>query len=258
MKHLVLTLLFILSLQSADSFYSDKKDTWFFGAEPVNEIDENETAPEPAEDRMAAEEEFVKNIPWENLDMLSAEEFQAAIKKTKEIAVVHPAPKNISAYIRLQKHATDQSDRFMKAWQLAVIQDPSLTDNLPQAKRTRDNKRKNEQEEKDDFIKANLNKITLVMFYDEERMGDASTQIFELNVLKQKYGIAFQSISIQSNPSYENALGLQVYPENWYYFQDASGSSWRRIGAGVRGASELIDNLILVHNSTENDENSRN
>jgi glucan-binding YG repeat protein len=246
---MTLGLLFVCA-GADDAFFEQKKETWFYYAKDEVTDDDNVTV-EPTSTMRQKEDELIENIPWEKLDQLSAKEFSTLITSVKEIAVMRPDQKNVSAYIRLQKYATDQSSRFMNAWQVATIEDPTLTDNLPVSKRLRDVKKRSAREENENFARNMAERGTLVLFYSEADMATAKGQLYEYDVLKRLYGFEFRAIAIEKNTKYADALELSVYPDNWFYYKEDDGSmSWRRIGAGGRSAPELISNMkVLMEHS---------
>lgn len=245
----------VVSLSAADHFYEERKNTWFFGVEEPLPSDENETEASTEalqEEREMGDEEYIASIPWDHLDTLSAKEFSAMIDKTKQIAVVKPTVENTSAYIRLQKYATDQSSRFMDAWRLAIIQDPLLTDSHAVTKAERDRGLSTKVAERNALFKKMSAYTTIVMFYSEADMKSAKAMLLPLKRFKERHNIPFNTISVENNPDYIKNLGLVRFPELWYYTEEAGVSAWRRFGTGVLSLSQMEENMEFVHLKTEN------
>lgn len=234
-------------------FNSEKKQTWFYG---VNEADEelqkdnNKTQPEKKQDtkeRRADEQRFMRNIPFDRLEQLTAKEYREMLDKTKEIATMHPSEENVATYMRLQKFATDQADKFSTMWKKASIQDPSLTYGISTSKIGRDQDLKNKTEDLQKFMAMVAPKSTFVMFYDETHIGDAQSQVNIYRNLERNYSAKIATISIQRNPEYVKSLELQAYPEHWVYYDDGNGASWQRIGTGIQTLDSLVNNFYFLY-----------
>lgn len=252
-KAIAAALLLITSLSAKNYFHEEKKQTWFYGVNEAEDEEKKDDQQKPKEqtvkDRRAEEQKFMRSIPFGKLDQLTAKEYREMLDKTKEIATMHPSEENVATYMRLQKFATDQADKFTTMWKKASIQDPSLSYGISTSKVARDQNLKSKTEDIQKFMAENQKFTTFVMFYDESHISDAQAQVNIYRTLESSYGAKIATISIQKNPDYAKTLELQVYPEHWVYYDDGKTSSWQRIGTGIQTLDVLVNNYYFLKNN---------
>lgn len=245
-------MLSLAPLSAGEWFKNDKRQTWFYKVgdpEPEESDEQNVSkrdAPQHFEDRRAEEERFMRSIPFDHLDKLTAKQYREMLDKTKDIATMHPTEQNVATYMRLQKFATDQADTFTTMWKKAAIQDPSLTYSISTSKVGRDLATQGKDEDIQAFLGTIQGKATFIMFYDEGRMKEAQAQVNIYRKLEKSYGLKIATVSIQKNPEYIKTLELQSYPEHWVYYDDGKRASWQRIGTGFLTMDALVNNYYFL------------
>lgn len=111
MKIFLIILSLFFSIHAKD-FFSANKDGWFWYER--KKMDNNKTK----------EENFMANIPLQNLNSMTAEEFRKTFEKVRDIVVINPTFENVQTMRIMQKYMTDQSEKLTKVFTYANIVDP--------------------------------------------------------------------------------------------------------------------------------------
>ncbi|ECH3659539.1 conjugal transfer protein TraF [Campylobacter upsaliensis] len=240
MKTLLILILFC-SLAFANTFFKNKKDGWFYYKENnITQQEENKTK------QLKEDEEFLKNIPIDNLDSLSVKEYKETFERVKEIAVMKPTKGNVALLQKMNKFQLQQSEKFAKVWVINNLENPELE--FPQINTTKfaKNQFTEEKEEKRKiFFKQREGKLSFIVFFTDENKLESQRLIMKL--LNDKYGVKTHYINALENEALAKKLKLDSSIEIFFhYFNKNDEEIYMRVKQGYTTAEEIIDNTQFL------------
>lgn len=242
-------------LYAKNDFFEDTKSGWFFYKDPVvnsaskqeaeleakkeqpqsvvhTTTDYNSTAykmsipfedAKQREERRKREKEYMDNIPWHDLDNLSADEYRRLLDATRDISVATPTKQYVASYAALQKFWVDKSETFAKVWQVATMDDPSLL--YPQhgsTHFTRQQKTKQLKKEELEFLRSlnrDLGYIVIVENIENREVVNPLINAYEK--AKEETGIEYLILDYYDVPGFvkKHKVSLKNLPDNFISYR---------------------------------------
>ncbi len=245
--------LLLLSLGHANesSFFNDAKRGWHY-----YEIYKKDIPPKTDEEkqkelkiRRNADDEFIDQIPIDNLSILTAEEFTETFEKVRKISVMNPTKRNVKVMQIMNKWQIDQSDKFTKVWALNLLEDPDLEyPEIRADKIGRNEMYRLEEEKKKKFFTDHKDNFIYVVFYSSanERANEAQRGIYK--DIKNRYGVDVEFIDVDERIDLVHKLGLKTTPENFFLLRNSKGEAiWQRVKAGLANRDDVVKNTIFAY-----------
>ena len=187
------------------------------------------------------------------LQTLNSEQYRKLKQKIKDIAVMKPTEQNVKNNLIMTKFEDTKATNYMNKYQEVILKNPNLDLGFNVEKSTfgRKIEAQVKQKEKDDFWKKNIDRISVVTFYnDDEIMKNESVEIV-LNWLKLDYPkLSIRLIDINSSLG-KNTLkryDLKVYTPDIFilYRQKDNKPFWHRVAHGVVSKDEILNKIYFV------------
>ena len=253
-----LKLLFIPLLLSAtidNDFYKTSKKSWFFGYKETNETNKTKKPktinPFNIKEMLKLpDDEFIKAIPLNNLDLYTADGFRKVFSRVKDIAVMKPTQRNVYALKKMQKFMTDQAEKFAKVWYIQTLQNPTeldYPDINPASFAKTANYYKKEAKIKE-FFNKHKDDIGFVVFYNPKDKMSNTRQKWVYEGFKKEfpnYDVVW--IDVTKRPDLVKKFNIKELPDNFYVYKNKKGEAiWVRIKAGLVSETTLKDNVIFT------------
>lgn len=238
---LLYVFIFSYSLVFANTFYQSEKDGWHYYKDNNNAQQEANKTKQLKED-----EEFLKNIPINNLDSLSVKEYRETFERVKEIAVMKPTKENVAILQKMNKFQLQQSEKFAKVWTINNLENPTLE--FPQINTTKFAKNQFAQEKEDkrkDFFKQRNGKLSYIVFFTDEKQLESQKLIMQF--LQDRYETKTHYINALENEALAKKLKLNASIEIFFhYFNKNDEEIYMRVKQGYTTVEEIIDNTIFL------------
>jgi hypothetical protein len=242
-------------LYAKNDFFEDAKSGWFFYKDPIvnsasknktdseakkeqaqsivhNTTDYNSTAYKmsiPFEDaqqreaRRQQEKEYMNNIPWHDLDNLSADEYRRLLDTTREISVATPTKQYVANYAALQKFWVDKSETFAKVWQVAAMDDPSLLyAQHGSTDYTRKQKKAELKKEELEFVKSLNNDLGYIIIVENIENSEVVNEVVKIyEKAKEQTGIEYLILDYYDVPGFvkKHKVSLKNLPDNFISYR---------------------------------------
>lgn len=281
MKKISYTLLFTATaLFASNTFFENNKEGYFYYKDPkplkkkknekeeesqskvVSTTDYNSTMTKmniPFENesgreyRRKKEKEYMENIPWSDLDNLSADEYRRMLDTTREISVATPSKQYVKIYAALQKFWVDKSEKFAKVWQVANLENPDeliYSDNSETSAAGRKIRNKKQKQEKQEFFEKIKNRAGYIVVIDGEKDSEnyrSVKNVFEF--VKNKTGLDYKIVDFYSVPTLARKLKLDIkgLPDVFMlYMGNQDKEVYKRVARGYSTADQIMDNTKFV------------
>ncbi|WP_187648684.1 conjugal transfer protein TraF [Nitrosophilus labii] len=239
-KYMVFCMIVVNTFASND-FFSKGKEGWFYYKEEKieNKNDENKTV---------SDEEFIKTIPYDRLDDMTADEFGELLEKTKKIAVMKPTKENVRAVMRLKKYMLDKAEKFTKVQYVLMLEEPELEyPEIGKDKFARSTQFLEKEKEKKEFFKKHKEDLAFVMFYKSENELAFKRQKIIYQMLERDYGVETEFVNLQERPELVSKFKIKTTPDNFFIYKNSRGEAiWMRIKAGLATKEELVKNTMFL------------
>ena len=231
-------------------FYCDpepKKEPKPAPMPPVEEPEETEVSPKPEEPKpLTATEEI--------------EAFRAYADELKHRAILDPTPKNVQAYMEVNKQMAQQAARFAAVWQRVLYGSPHLDANvqrpLTQMGTNIYQDQRNAAEQA--ALKRAAEEAGLIFVYDNPvdcRLCLAQAQI--LDAMRQAHGVEILAVSTDGsaieffpnavqNAGQLEALNLADKPRPFIAIVDADSGETQLIGGGLLTEDQILERIYVV------------
>lgn len=207
---------------------------------------------EQREYRKKREKEYMENIPWSDLDNLSADEYRRMLDTTREISVATPSKQYVKTYAALQKFWIDKSEKFSKVWQVATLENPDellYSDNETSAAGRKIRNKKLNDEKLDFFKKINSRAGYIVIIDGEEDSENYRGIETVFNYIKNKTGMDYKIIDYYAVPAMARKLKIDIkgLPDVFMlYMGNENKEVYKRVARGYASAEQIIDNTKFV------------
>lgn len=246
MKLYFALVMFILSASCASAnFYKNNNEGWFAykDANLTKPIDQNATKPET---KKVAPKEI--KLP-ENLNELSAKEFEELITDAKGIMTMHPTKSNIKKYLVLQNFVNTKAEKLTEQWGEVMLENPELDYSVNVAKTSFAKNAFNleDKEKMADFFKNYGRYITVVFFYDSNEKEVTQKQDHVFNLIGYDYP-QIQQLKIDVNNQQASQLlkQLKVSKERLpdiYMMIEGKKQTWKRIAINLTTKEKIISKI---------------
>ena len=261
MKKILFLIPLFLFAKIDNTWFNQGKEGWFFYQEnnETNETNKTKQLPIYAKNMRdyvkrlmkLPDNEFMKYIPLNSLDQLTAEEFRKINKRAKEIAVMKPTRENVIIVKRLNKFMTDQADKYARVWYAVTLQNPQLQ--YPSIKTTPYQLTPDwykKQKEIKDFYAKYKNKLGYVVFYDPRNKIIEKRLHFVYDDIAKQYGIYVKYIDVTKRPDLVAKFRIKSLPDNFFvYSKDDKNGIWVRFMTGLPTNTEVIKNTMFMFNN---------
>lgn len=203
--------------------------------------------------RKILEAEYIKNLPLDDLDNLSADEYRRMLDATRDIAVATPKKDYVRAYQTIQKFWVDKSEKFAKVWQVAAIEDadkltyPDFETSLA-GRRVRSSL---EDEKNKKFFKKIKSRLGYIVIVDSINKNSKAynmiTNVYEM--IKKEEGIEYIIYEYSQVPSLVRKLKLdpKILPDNFFLYKGNEGKPiYKRVAKGFPTVSKIISNTKFM------------
>jgi len=248
---------FLLFAYVDNRFFNDEKRGWFFYETNTSENNDTNKTKKPifSEKKLMKlpDDKFMKSIPLNNLDILSAETFRKSLKRAREIAVMKPTKNNVLVVKRMEKFMTDQSEKYAKVWYVIAKENPELE--YPEIKTTpfaQTPKFYEKQRKRKEFFTKHKNDIGYVVFMLKNKanhmLNTRLKWIYE--DIKDTYGLAVKYIDIRERPDLVKKFKIKHLPDNFFVYKNKKRELiWVRVKAGLITKEELLNDTMFLFNN---------
>jgi len=256
MKKNLIFLPFLLYAYIENSYFNDEKRGWFF-YETNSTIEQNNTKKKKQkiifdEKKLMkmSDEKFMKSIPLNNLDMLSAESFKKIMTRARQIAVMKPTKSNVLVVKKMEKFTTDQAEKYAKVWYVLTLENPNLE--YPQIKTTpfaQTPKYYAKQREIKNFFDKHKKDLAFVVFMAKTPQNHMiNTRLkWIYKDIEKEYGIKTEYIDIKERPNLVKKFNIKELPDNFFVYKNKKGELiWERIKAGLVTKESLVNNTMFL------------
>lgn len=264
----------------ANEFFSNQKDGYFYYKDPIIEkpkeankeekekaskvvstTDYNSTMTkmnipfeneEQRAERRQKEKEYMENIPWHDLDNLSADEYRRMLDTTREIAVATPSKEYVKTYAALQKFWVDKSEMFAKVWGVANLENPDelIYPEIETSSSARKIRYKQRADEKKEFFAKVRNRLGFIAII-ENKQNIEEYKRFEAmyELIKKETGVEYLIYDYYEVPTLVRKLKLnpRSLPENFLMYRGANNTEiYKRVAKGYSSAAQIIDTTKFI------------
>lgn len=229
------------------NFYENELEGWF-AYKDVNlteKRDVNETLNFPA----GKKSKKIVEIPDE-LEELSAKEFEALITEAKEISTMNPTKNNVKNFIILQNFVQKKADALTDTWGEVMLENPELdiSVNIAKTAFAKGALTETENTKKRDFFSKFSKFITVVMFYDGNKKEVSSKQDDVMNFIMYDYPQMNQlKININNEKAIELFSKLKIsserLPDIWMMVDYRGKQSWKRVAIGLSTQDKILNKI---------------
>ncbi len=279
-KKILLLLFFATHALALNSFFSAERDGYFYYKDPItkkskakrNKKKQNaqtvisqknyestktkmeipfETKEERSE-RKKQEADYMANIPWQDLDKLSADEYRRLLDTTREIAVATPKKEYVKAYAALQKFWVDKSEKFAKVWKIATLENPEEliypdVEFGAGARKIRYRESQNKEKQFFSKLKSRLGLIVII----EDKNDKANYNRFKImyDYIHKETGLEYIIYDYYDVPTLVRKLKIKrnMLPENYLLYRGNKNKIiYKRVANGYSSAQKIIENTKFV------------
>ncbi|NGX50737.1 MAG: hypothetical protein K1060chlam2_00587 [Chlamydiae bacterium] len=179
--------------------------------------------------------------------------FQEKFQAAKALAVMDPTYENITIYLRIQKQVVENSEKFAKIWEVILLEDAQLSDQLlnPTASFAVAARKNLAYQRIDQFIEKNKKDHLLLFVFDStdplSLIAAEMAKEFEEETTWKVIGVSLDGGSIPQFPSPRystdkgEALGVMVAPAFIVACPEKEYSE--KVGFGAISISQLKENI---------------
>jgi len=254
----------IPTLFAGNTFFENNKEGYFYYKDPIlEEKKENKKRNESQQNIISTtdynstmtkmKKEYMNNIPWSDLDNLSADEYRRMLDTTREISVATPSKQYVKTYAALQKFWVDKSEKFAKVWQVANLENPDellYSDNIETSTSGRKIRNKKQKKEKKEFFKKLKGRLGLIAIVD----GDGNSENFRsvesvLGFVKKETELDYKIVDFYSVPVLVRKLKLDTkgLPDIFMLYIGSNNKEiYKRVSRGYSTADQIVDSTKFV------------
>jgi conjugal transfer pilus assembly protein TraF len=291
MKHkntIIISLFLASSLVAKNDFFQSSQDGWFFYKDPAPKKKQNEDSQKDSQknisqvikttsdynttaykmsipfeseeqraERRKQEEEYMNNIPWHDLDNLSADEYRRLLDTTRDISVATPKKQYVASYASLQKFWVDKSEMFAKVWQVATMDDPSLLYEDHGYTHYSRKKKKEQIDQADlEFMKSLNNDMGYIIVVENINNYEVVSALEKIyNKGKEKTGLDYIILDYYEVPEFVSKykVSLKNLPDNFISYRGKNDMDVvKRFRYGYPSSNSLIkDTKFIFDNAIE-------
>lgn len=206
---------------------------------------------EQREKRKKEEELFMRSIPLNSLDSMSAGEYRETFLKARDIAVMNPSKENVYVVQFMNSWHTQRSKFFSEVWGINLLEDPNnLSSTDPNGSLTAQTKHAETDRKTKEFFEKNKDKIAYVIFHNPSQIELNNEQEKVFKLFQETYGIAYEFIDLSHNYELAQRLKVAATPDSFMVYKSSKGEAiWKRVGFGLVPQATLEQNTILTYNT---------
>ncbi len=202
-------------------------------------------------ERHKAEKQYIENIPWSELDELSADEYRLVLDTTREISVATPNKQYVKSYAALQKFWVDKSEQFAKTWQVANLENPDELIYPEQEWNPIGQKMKQKQSDIDDkrFFEKIKDRVGFIVIVEDKNDKDFMFKLTETyRLIQQKVDMDYIIYDFYEVPHLVRKLKLdrRALPENFILYKGLNGENYQRIVKGFPNYTQIISRTKFI------------
>ena len=259
MQHSPVAIALILASASASGaqpWFEDKEEGWFW----YNEILEAERADRTVEEPPAAQPVLAETMPSlatvpQGPPVFSSAWLRESLDHYLQTAIDNPTPKNVQAFLYLQRLSLDRAERFSDAVSMALVADPALdeTTRSPIAPFAANQTPALVAERRAGLLEE-ISRQAGIFFFFESTCPYCQAQAPVLSRLAEAYGFTVYAISVDGHPlpggqfpdfrvdrGTANQLGVINYPA---MYLAAPPNSYVNLAQGAVSMLELEERIV--------------
>jgi len=229
------------------NFYKNEKEGWFaYKDANLTKIDDNTSSENFPREKKSKK---VVEIP-ENLNELSAKEFEALITEAKEISTMHPTKSNVKKFITLQNFVQEKADALTKVWGEVMLENPELdiSVNIAKTSFAKNAFSQADKAEREKLFKNFSRYMTLVMFYNSDKKEISTKQDSVMNFISYNYQEIKQlKIDIHNEKANEIFKKLKIsqerLPDIWLMIDVGGKQIWKRAAIGLSTQDKIMNKV---------------
>ncbi|MFA5453996.1 MAG: conjugal transfer protein TraF [Sulfurimonas sp.] len=247
----VIVILILCSSMAFANFYKNNLEGWF-AYKDINlteKLEDNNTKKDAAKFPAGKKPKKIVEIP-EDLEELSAKEFEALITEAKEISTMNPTKDNVRKFIILQNFVQQKADALTSTWGEVMLENPELDISVNIAKTSFAKSAMGEasKTEKKAFFSKFSKHMTVVMFYDSNKREVASKQDDVMNFISYDYSEIKQlKIDINNKKANELFAKLKIsderLPDIWLMIDFDGKQAWKRVAIGLSTQDKIMNKI---------------
>jgi conjugal transfer pilus assembly protein TraF len=292
MKKIILLSVLVCSVFALNDFFEDSKNGYFYYRElppetekNINKNDKNSTLTKvistadynstftkmsiPFEDkkqrqyRREQEKKYVDNIPWHDLNNLSADEYRRLMDTTREIAVATPSKQYVKSYASLQKFWVDKSEKFAKVWSVANLENPDelIYPKFEFSASGRKIRYKEKKKENKDFFTKFKDTMGYIVVIEDKNDAETYNRFdYMYKTIKEQTGLEYMIVDYYDIPQLARKLkiDLKTLPENFIMYRGNKNKEvYKRVAKGYASATQIVENTRFVFDNAILEEDKR-
>lgn len=233
------------------NFYKNNLEGWFAykDANLTEKLEDNNTNKNTTKFPAGKKPKKVVEIP-EDLEELSAKDFEALITEAKEISTMNPTKDNVRKFIILQNFVQQKADALTSAWGEVMLENPELdiSVNIAKTSFAKSALTETSKTQKKVFFSKFSKYMTVVMFYDGNKREVASKQEDVMNFISYDYSEIKQlKIDINNKKADELFAKLKIseerLPDIWLMIDFNGKQAWKRVAIGLSTQDKIMSKI---------------
>lgn len=247
----VVSMLLLCSSMTFANFYKNNLEGWFAykDANLTEKLEDNTTKKDTAKFPAGKKPKKTVEIP-EDLEELSAKEFEALITEAKEISTMNPTKDNVRKFIILQNFVQKKADQLTSTWGEVMLENPELdiSVNIAKTSFAKSAMSESSKTEKKAFFSEFSKHMTVVMFYDSNKREVTSKQDDVMNFISYDYPEIKQlKIDINNKKADELFAKLKIsderLPDIWLMIDFEGKQAWKRVAIGLSTQDKIMNKV---------------
>lgn len=247
----VIVILILCSSMAFANFYKNNLEGWFAykDANLTEKLEDNNTKKDTTKFPAGKKPKKIVEIP-EDLEEISAKEFEALITEAKEISTMNPTKDNVRKFIILQNFVQQKADALTSTWGEVMLENPELDISVNIAKTSFAKSAMGEasKTEKKAFFSKFSKYMTVVMFYDGNKREVTTKQDDVMNFISYDYSEIKQlKIDINNKKANELFARLKIseerLPDIWLIIDFDGKQAWKRVAIGLSTQDKIMNKI---------------
>lgn len=247
----VISMLLLCSSMAFANFYKNNLEGWFAykDANLTEKLEDNNTKKNTAKFPAGKKTKKIVEIP-EDLEELSAKEFEALITEAKEISTMNPTKDNVRKFIILQNFVQQKADQLTSTWGEVMLENPELdiSVNIAKTSFAKSAMSDSYKTQKKTFFSKFSKYMTVVMFYDSNKREVTTKQDDVMNFISYDYPEIKQlKIDINNKKANELFTKLKIsderLPDIWLMIDFDGKQAWKRVAIGLSTQDKIMNKV---------------
>ena len=263
------TLIFATAVDN--SFYNNSKYGWFYYKKDLKKkkekkkmIKEKELTTlerikipfennEERKERKKLEKSYINNLPYDELDELSADEYRRMLDTTREISVATPKKNYVKAYATLQKFWMDKSEKYAKVWKVANLENPDelIYDKFESSLTGRKYRGQLETKERAKFFNGLKKRLGYIIIVENINNTNEIKQIKLIyDSLKKEFKINYKIVDFYDVHKLARKLKIKKenLPDHYFMYQgNKNREIFKRVSKGYPSRDKVLKNTEFIY-----------